>query len=216
MRHHLLRLNAPDLSAAHTFYAETLGLPLLRHTDHEVAFQVGWSTLSFVVGHTQPNAAYHFAFNVPENQLELGKAWIGARTPVMVHEGQDTFYFDSWNAHAIYFDDPFGNVLELIARHNSPTASDAPFSIASLLCISEIGLPTADVLGDTARYCEMLNVNVFADTHYPEFTAVGDDEGLILVPKFGRLWSPETGLQARDLPVTLQVIVGDGRTVQVI
>ena len=47
-------------------------------------------------------------------------------------------------AHSIY--DADKNIVELIARHNQPTASQSPFSGKSLVSISEIGLVTQDVM----------------------------------------------------------------------
>lgn len=216
MRLHSLRLHAPELAPIRDYYVGKLGLPVTHESEREISVQVGWTTLSFVVGAVTPRTSYHIAFNIPENQLEAGKAWIEARIPIRTHEGRDTYHFESWNADASYFDDPFDNVLEIIARHTLPTASNVPFSTASLLCVSEIGLPTTDVLADAARYCEQLGVRVFADSHYPEFTAVGDDEGLLILAKRGRIWSPNTGVQAHDLPAALHVIDSAGRVVSLI
>ena len=51
--------------------------------------------------------------------------------------------FSAWNADALYFLDPAGNVVELIARHSLPNASDAPFGPDAFLEVSEVGMPVA-------------------------------------------------------------------------
>ncbi|HEX2620681.1 MAG TPA: VOC family protein, partial [Phototrophicaceae bacterium] len=139
-----LTLQAPDLIQLEPFYRETLGLSITRQTDDELTIKIGNTDLKFELM-PQFDGAYHIAINVPENQFSQAVEWLTARvTPITDSTGSSIFSFPEWNAHSIYFYDPAGNVLELIARHDLPTASDKPFTSNSMLSISEVGLGAED------------------------------------------------------------------------
>jgi catechol-2,3-dioxygenase len=164
------------------FYAEELGLPRHGYDVHG-----GGTTLTFVGG--QPRSPFHFAFNIPENRLDDAKAWLEPRVRLLARDGTDTFNFEFWDAHAVYFNDPAGNVVELIARHRLASASDARFDGGSLLEVSELGLPTPDVAGTVEFLERELGVPVFSGDR-TTFAAVGDERGLFIVVPEGRPWFP--------------------------
>ncbi len=197
-----LRLKTRSLSVQRDFYARALRLPVLSERGGNLTIQVGRTHLIFeqVDGW---RGAYHIAFDVPENQFMQAKAWITRRTPLICMNGDDQFHFTSWNAHSLYFVDAGGNVLEFIARHNQPTASDAPFTHSSIVGVSEIGLAVDDVRGAVDGLCETLNVDVYDGAGSDTFTAVGDEDGLLIVVKRGRSWYPETGVRADSYPVSV-------------
>jgi catechol-2,3-dioxygenase len=91
-----------------------------------------------------------------------------------------------WNAHSIFFLDPAGNVLEYIARHDLKNAADGPFGWTDILYASEIGL----VVDDVPRAAEQV-ASAAALAPYRGasdlFTAMGDEYGLLLVMKRGRV-----------------------------
>lgn len=205
-----LRLAAPDLAAQRDFYAETLGLPA-DLAGGVLTIQVGATRLIFTPA-VDIAPCYHFAFNVPENQFAAAKAWISARAPLLTDpEGVDEFDFAPWNAHAFYFADAAGNILEGIARHDLANASDRPFDADSLLSISEIGLPGPSV----AALAETLQVATGVP-HYSgdreSFAALGDPRGLFIVVPFGHPWLPDLRVKAAAHPVTATVRAGKDKT----
>lgn len=192
------------LMAVRRFYGDTLGLPVDHEQAGEIAFRVGESRLVFVSGAGTPR--YHFAFNIPENQLEAARDWITQFVHLIPgDDGSPILHFPAWNAHSIYFYDPLGNVGELIARHGLPTASQVPFSAASLLNISEIGIPSPDVLGDATRWSERVGESFYLGNSSENFTAIGDEYGLLIVVSVGREWYPRSGVPAQDRPLSVIV-----------
>ncbi len=200
-----LRLHANDLDALVKFYGETLGLTVQAHTRDEVCIAVGTSRLVFA--HTdQFVPPYHVAFNVPEHLYAEAKTWLSLRCPlVKAASGNDEFYFENWNAHAVYFDDPCGNPLELIARHTLPSAAAGEFGANSLLCISEIGIVTDDVRAAATLTCDRLRASVYHNELNDQFVPVGDEYGLLIIVAAGRAWYPEQTLRATPGSVTIQI-----------
>lgn len=199
-----LRLKTPDPTALRSFYAETLGFPLLESSADSLAVQAGASRLIFKRGTGGP---YHFAFNIPENQIEMARDWlIGRGLKLRLQEGNQPFRFEAWDAHGLYFDDPDGNILECIARHTLSNPSSFPFSEASFLNISEIGLAADDVLATVNGLTSALDLLVYSGAGSDAFTAVGNENGLFIVVKRGRIWYPDTGIPAEIHPVTVRVM----------
>jgi hypothetical protein len=101
----------------------------------------------------------------------------------------------------VYFKDAAGNVLEFIARHNLKNAVNGDFDSKQILNISEIGLPSEDVVGLATEICQRLDVSVFRQQANETFTPVGDDDGLLIIPVRDRIWIPNSGVPARLLSV---------------
>lgn len=198
-----LQLFTADItSALRDFYVEVLGLKMIQATADKLTLQAGMTQLEFQ--RRAEEAYYHFAFNIPENQFAEGKAWLQARVSLISDSaGADEFSFRAWNAHSVYFRDPANNILELIARHDLPNASDQPFSGESLLSISEIGLAFEDVRATAANMHETFGLDYFRGKGGDDFQAMGDDNGLFILVKPGRIWFPESGVPAYPYPMTV-------------
>ena len=115
-------------------------------------------------------------------------------------DGTDEVDWRGWNAHAVYFQDAAGNIGELIARHNLP-GRDAPFGVQGWQRISEIGLAVDDV----AQAAHSLDMPVFEPGDGENFTALGDDLGLLIIVKQGRAWFPTADCYAQPDPVDVVV-----------
>ena len=204
-----LCLKTGDLAAARHFYHDVLNLPILEQTAQVLALQAGVTRLVFeYVPDWQ--GKYHFAFNIPENQITEAVAWISAKAPLATLN--DKIIFNSsvrWNAHMVYFYDPAGNILEFIARHDLRNAASEPFSQWSILSISEIGLATGNVQQTVQWLCDTLGLTVYDGAGSDTFSAVGDEHGLLIVAREGRIWYPETGISAGLHPVDVTIA---GRT----
>ncbi len=195
-----------QLAAQRDFYHDQLGLPLAWETAQQCRIQIGDSTLTWTASAEPLAGPYHFAFTIPENQLDAGIAWVQRTSPILSKEGQSRFHFLAWNAHAAYFRDTDGNILELIARHNLPNTSDVPFGPTSLLHISEVGLPSPDVLALAATLEATFGIAPWLGMS-ADFTTMGDEEGLFILVPAGRPWLPTTQ-PALPLPLAITVHTG--------
>ncbi|WP_217558028.1 VOC family protein [Paenibacillus sp. GbtcB18] len=182
-----LTLHALNLSELKQFYGERLGLPVTGETDASFSFRAGNTNVTFVRTAQDDDSFYHFAFNIPENKIEEAAGWLRDRVELLGEEGDPVVHFESWNAHAVYFKDPAGNIVELIARHNLDNASQKPFSEEDFLCVSEIGMPVDDVSAALRALKREAGLEAWM-TPSDTFAPVGDEHGLFIVVKKGRVW----------------------------
>jgi catechol-2,3-dioxygenase len=204
MHIHEVTLAAADLEAQQAFYAGTLGLPEVAAEPGSVAFAAGRSRLVFRAA-PPPVPQAHIAFAIAPGAFAEAAEWLTQRVaPIQDTSGATTFFHPSWNADAIYFSDPAGHILELIARRATPemAAGDPPIQ-----AICEVGLVADDVLGAAAAFVAQLGLDTSPDDD-ELFRALGDDEGMIILVKRGRIWFPETGVAAT--PAVIAVVV-EGR-----
>ena len=172
------------------FYSQTLELALIKEDESSFAVSCGDSVLMFTLTNGIKDPFYHFAFNIPENKFKEAKDWISGKTELIKLNGEDEFDFRSWNAHSVYFYDPSGNIIELIARHNLNNASDEEFSGRSILSVSEAGLPVDDVDRFFSEVNKEFNIPQFSGDR-SAFCAAGDDSGLFIIVSKGRKWFPD-------------------------
>lgn len=199
-----LELLTADLQAQRDFYGDVLELPA-QLTSSGLEVKAGKTDLRFTQAPADLSGAYHFAFNIPENQFQASKKWIASRIPLLKEEsGKDEFASATWNSHSIYFKDAAGNVLEFIARHNLKDAVAGDFDSRQIRQVSEIGLPSEDVVGFANELCTRLDLSIFKQQPSETFTPVGDDHGLLILPIKNRIWIPNSGVPARLLPVKVR------------
>lgn len=193
------------------FYTRILGLPLRESGEGWFTLEVGDSTLTFsALEHAAPSY-HHFAFNIPENMFPEAKAWLAERvTLVGSPEGKVEFNFENWNAHAVYFTDPEGNIGELIARHDLPNSQTSPFNSQHLLNISEIGLPLDDVVQFAQTIQAQIGCPVYRTEIEETFTPMGDEHGLFILVKKGRMWYPDNTMPATDAALKVLVSTLEG------
>jgi catechol-2,3-dioxygenase len=185
------------------FYSGILELEIIRNSPSAFTVQAGMTEISFESSDLSAKPFYHFAFNIPENQLQQAKDWISEKSELITLDGENEFDFRSWNAHSIYFYDPAGNILELIARHNLENSSDNIFSGKSLLSVSEIGIPVINIKGFYDKLYQAFPLKLFSgDTE--SFAALGDDNGLLIVVNKGRKWYPDCPY-AEIFPMTIKL-----------
>ena len=118
--------------------------------------------------------------------------------------GQNEFDFKSWNAEAIYFFDPSGNILEFIARHSLNNKTENDFSGNNILSVSEIGMPVHDVKNFYDRINEVFKTPVFSGD-MKSFTAAGDDKGLFIIVPEKRNWYPGCS-EAGIFPIKVKIV----------
>jgi catechol-2,3-dioxygenase len=197
-----LTLTSPNPEAQGDFFADYFELAVERE-EGRVTVQIGATRLNFEHGDMLGRA--HYAFEIPENQFAESVKWFRARLPIAKDE-HGTWHFESpdWNADSFYFHDADKNILEFIARHNQPTASDTPFTGESIISISEVGLITPAVIETVAVLKRELGLKVWRGAGSESFTAVGDETGILIVAVEGRAWRPEIiGAKAAKLRVKI-------------
>lgn len=214
---HTVHLLATDLQTLSDFYSDVLGLPVQKdnRSDNSLIVTVGRSTLIFhgtIQGIPAANRPiYHFAFNVPENRIQEACDWLQERTPLLRANDEAIFYNPNWNTYAVYFNDPAGNIVEFITRHDlqtelydlssnsAPNSDNHAFDTSMLLNVSEIGIMADDVSALATRLAQDFNLPYYGQSS-DQFTPMGDENGLLIVVKTGRTWFPTIDLAANASP----------------
>ena len=190
-------LSAASLTSMRDFYHGQLGLRLLDDRADRLTIAGGETTITFLpAGPANGQPFYHFAFNIPENKIEAAWRWQKDRTPLLPIPARlrdsrypdDVVNYAHWNAHSVFFFDPTGNVVEYIARHDLANAAPGDFSPADILCASEIAFVADDVPVLAGQLKELVGVPQYRGGD-DNFTALGDEHGLLLVMKRGRVIS---------------------------
>lgn len=184
------------------FYSDDLGLIVSELSNTEFKIKVGKTDLYFSE-EKKYNPYYHFAINIPQNKISEAIAWLKPKVSLIESESSPLIDFDNWNAHSVYFYDPAGNIVELIARHDLDNTSDEPFSIKSLLNISEIGMPVENVKTFHDLLNEKYGENLWSG-NLETFAAIGNQEGLFIVVTTHRNWFP-TDKSCNIYPLTIKV-----------
>lgn len=199
-----LTLYSARIDAQCEFYTQVLGFSLLEKDETHFTVRVGKTILEFVYKETVD--IYHFAFNIPSNQEKEALNWLKERTNVLPYDGDELIDFPNWNAKAMYFYDADGNILELIARKNLQEDYQTPFSVDSVLEVSEIGLPADNLKAIYNSIGEQFPIPIYSGS-LDQFCAMGDERGmLIVVDKNRKKWLPNDE-EAKPAPFYLSVIL---------
>ena len=195
-----IRLQTAKLDALERFYRDDLGLPVKR-LEKRLEIRAGLTRIRFDdVAASDDAPFYHFAFNIPENKLESARRWQKRRTPLIRRGNQEVIHFRNWNAHSVFFNDPAGNILEYIARHDLDNAANGDFSPADMLYASEIGLVVDDVPETVDAVKQQLKLGVYRGM-FNAFAPLGDAHALLILVKRNRLWTPDKTRAAKVHPV---------------
>ncbi len=178
-------LHTNQLNELKDFYQNILEMSVIDEGVDSFTLQIGSSTLTFKESHLP--AAYHFAFNIPGNHMAEAKKWLQARVELNREDGNDEIYYKSFDADAIYFDDPAGNVVEFIGRRTKNSAGN--FTINSFMDISEMSITTPYVSEVAKKLQEVGVTSRNNKTIEPDsLNFLGkDDTYIILVPP-NRRW----------------------------
>ncbi len=211
-----VELAVTDPATTADWYADVLGLPGAEGSvaagDGVAAVTVGSSVLRLTTAHQPPRGHHHLAFTIPADSIHAAHAWLVQRVEVMTVDGSDIVAGSpEWDSESVYFPGPDGSILELIARHRSPPAerdtathTPVPFTPGSLLSISEVGIPVADVPATVEELGSVLGLTPF-DEPGQWFAAVGDDDGLLIVVQSARTWFPTTDDLPDDGPLDVRL-----------
>lgn len=183
-----LQLYSPDVKSLKAFYKDVLGCSVVAEGRDYFEIEWGYSLLKF---EEHPKATpYHFAINIPSNQIEAAVEWLRERHDILPGPDGDIVDFSSWRAKSVYFYDSDKNIVELIARERIAVNRDSSFDVTQTIGISEIGMPVSDINAVYKLLCRLAPFPVFSGS-FDVFCAVGDDEGLfIVIDKHKKNWFP--------------------------
>lgn len=202
-----LNLYASNLLSIKNFYGDILSLKIISESEEHVTFQAGTTLLTFKKSNPGENPFYHFAFNIPSNKLEEAKDWMNGKAELLpISDNNYIADFENWNAKSIYFLDPEGNIAEFIARFDLKNDSDKNFGSSQILSVSEMGIVTDNVSKLRQKFIDEYKVFDFAkSTNSETFSAMGDDNGLFVIPIENRNWYP-TQMPSRKSPFEVKFI----------
>lgn len=222
-----LTLDCADLGAQEEFWAGTLGLEVARAGEVEMEVHLDSSVIRF--RRTAPGTAprHHFAINIPPGSIERAAAWVEERHELLAfpdyldEEVGATIVHADRGTPAVYFLDPAGNVVELIANERlggdkreaagggavAEAAGGPPaFGAADLLDIAEVGIAAADPAATCDAIGDFLGEGILWGGA-PDWllTAIGDARSVVIVAPLDRGWIP-VDLPARPAPTEIAVL----------
>jgi catechol 2,3-dioxygenase-like lactoylglutathione lyase family enzyme len=191
-----------DTSTAAEFFDNVLGLAV-ESVPGAAVVRIG-TTLLELVENPEAEGDHHFAVTVPTNKFAEAKLWLLKRTVLLGTVETDEFECSpTWNARSLYFAGPDRSVLELIIRRDLDNATPGPFSRDDLLCISEVGVASPDVLALATFLTEAADVPSYGADPESSFSPVGDTDGLLILVSPGRAWFPTTDRLATTSPISI-------------
>lgn len=190
------------------FYAGVLGLDIVAQESNVVVVTLGTTRLELVEG-PAADGDHHFAITIPSNKFDKAKTWIQQRTVLLGTSEADEFECSpAWNAHSLYFTGHDRSVLELIIRRDLDNSTAGPFTIADLLCISEVGVTVTDIPAMVATLTDDAKIAPYGDAQGGAFAPVGDVDGMLILVAPGRTWFPTADRTAGESPVFITAIGG--------
>ena len=188
MKINRLILYTSQLEKQTVFYKDKLGFKLIERTNDHCSFKIGHSFLSFY--YREITTPYHFAFNIPSNQINEALLWLKQRVSILKDEQNEINDFENWNAKAVYFYDEDQNIVEFIARKNLNIQSNYTFRSDSIIGISEIGVPVNNIEQAYNHLNQLRKIPIY-DGNFEKFCATGDEDGLfIIIHKEKKKWFP--------------------------
>ena len=199
-----ITLSTSKLKEQYEYYSNVLEFKVINKTASQFSIEIGESILRFKEVKDGSEPFYHFAINIPTNKYLQAQKWLAARTPVLMTEETEggILYFDFWDAHAMYFKDPAGNIGELIARHTLSNEREGAFGMSDMLYISEIGTPVEDPQLLSAELKSSYGLDTYGGSMF-----VGDETGMFVIPPINRLWFPENIQKAAVYPT--EILISD-------
>ncbi len=174
------------------FYSRQLGIDLVVANADRFSAAIGETAIEFVAGAGEP--FYHFAVLVPGNRFAEALEWASARTELLPDpgSGEVRFDFDNWGAYGCYFQDPAGNIVELIAHHGiDESNAQGEFRPTELVGLSELGL-VGDPPAMAGVLAEQLGLALWDGTvdEPGRLAFVGERARTLILSPPGRTWLP--------------------------
>ena len=173
------------LKALKRFYGDVMKLDIVEVSDEQFTVIFGDSTITFK--QTDQPAFYHFAINIPGNQFSMMKYWLEDRVKLNRDETRDEVYFPSLDADSMYFEDPAGNIVELIGRRKRDLFGE--LTKASFLNVSEVGV-TALMVTEVGEQLQDFGIPLRRGTEVKSESAnfLGSGDAFIVLVPPNRKW----------------------------
>ncbi len=167
------------------FYGNIMELEIIVATDESFTFKVGTSTVTFT--QSDQAASYHFAINIPGNQFSMMKYWMMDRVTLNREEGRDEVFFPSFDADSMYFEDPAGNIVELIGRRKRDRFGE--LTTESFLNVSEVGIVTP-LVASVGEELQDMGLPLRGETEVipDELNFLGKGDAFIVLVPLNRRW----------------------------
>ena len=202
-----LAVAAARLEDVSAFYEQALGFAVERR-DERVVIPVGSDVLELVATGDDADPFHHFALLVPGDRFDAARAWLAERAETLSRDdGETVFPFDFWDARAVYFHDPAGNIVELIAHAGTAERGAAgAFAAAELAGLSEIGIVVDDPAAAVAALERDLGLELWSGDA-AQLAFVGAKAHTLILAPPGRGWLP-TGRRAEPHAATVTLSGG--------
>jgi len=188
-------IQASNQQELREFYQSLLELKFEEESETRLTIRIGSSLLVMEEAKKQ-EPFYHFAITIPANKIEEARVWLLNKKIELIwieDYKSDIADFKNWHAKSVYFFDPAGNIVELIARFDLKNETDESFSSNQFLNISEIGLvfPQDEIDQQVGRIIKETGLSYFLkQPPMQQFKVLGDDEGLFIIVTENRNWYP--------------------------
>jgi hypothetical protein len=200
-----LILKTASIPKTKLFYNRTLELPIVSEKENTISFKAGKTILTFEAAADQ-KPFYHIAFNITNNKFSDSFEWINSKLDILPAGELPIAVYPAWNAESFYFYDNNGSILEFIVRFDLTYHSAQPFSVNDITEVSEIGIVTDNVPEAAKKLSEQHKQLPYYKNgpDLPDFSVLGDDNGLLILSQKGRAWVP-TNKQSLIFPLTVKV-----------
>src|SRR5690625_3608360 len=174
-----------QLKELRRFYMNILELNITDETEEAFSIDIGTSKLTFK--QSDKPCFYHYAINIPGNQFSMLKHRIKERIPLNRERGIDEVYFSSFDADSMYFEDPAGNIIELIGRRKRDLFGNPTFA-ESFFNISEVGIVSSH-LDDLSEEFQDIGLPLRGtEISYDSVNFFGREESFIVLVPPERKW----------------------------
>lgn len=130
------------LKALKRFYANVLDRDITASDEEKFTVNMGETEITFQQSGVP--SSYHFAINIPGNQFSVMKSWMQDKLTLNRAEGMNEIYYSSLDADSMYFEDPAGNLVELIGRRKRDLFGD--LTKEAFFDVSEVAITTQNML----------------------------------------------------------------------
>jgi hypothetical protein len=220
-----LEIKSNNLAKSREFWSESLNLPVIDSAQNEFTVQLGNSRLKFSFTASGGFIVNHFSILIPNNQIENALDWLknpdgkyinGPSSPVKIIKdektGAEIISNPIQNARSIYFEDPTGNIVELVARKDFGTEVMGEFSSDQFLKIVEVAAVSKSI-----SKCYDILKSEFNVVEFPGSTSgykpVGGGDGSILLINFDKPWKPTESSLAIPYQTTVTIRSSEEKTI---
>src|SRR5690625_1380600 len=198
-----------QLKELRRFYMNILELNITDETEEAFSIDIGTSKLTFK--QSDKPCFYHYAINIPGNQFSMLKHRIKERIPLNRERGIDEVYFSSFDADSMYFEDPAGNIIELIGRRKRDLFGNPTFA-ESFFNISEVGIVSAH-LDDLSEEFQDIGLPLRGtEISYDSVNFFGREESFIVLVPPERMWYFSEQM-SEVFPLEIELTNGYHRTI---